>query len=312
MRVSLLLLVLWLLICSPVAAFDPGFSEIVYRVNGLDVPYSVFSYRVLPGDSLRIELRTSEKDYNLRATDGIVRSQTYPNFIWIAPQTPGLVELRIVGENDSTVAMLNTWVMVPLDRKQGEKLNGYRIGNYPSVPLKGLSIYEKPKGLIEVTDSNRNTPVSPHFTLGQFLCKQESGYPKYIIVQEKLLLKLELILQKLNEKGYAYDSITIMSGYRTPYYNHAIGNVKYSRHVWGGAADIFLDESPRDDMMDDLNRDGVHDWRDAAVLYNLVDNLYGQPFYQHLVGGLGRYKKTSNHGPFVHVDVRGFRARWGT
>jgi hypothetical protein len=26
---------------------------------------------------------------------------------------------------------------------------------------------------------------------------------------------------------------------------------------------------------------------------------------------LARYRKTPAHGPFVHVDVRGFRARWG-
>jgi hypothetical protein len=88
--------------------------------------------------------------------------------------------------------------------------------------------------------------------------------------------------------------------------------VKYSRHVWGGAADVFVDENPRDGMMDDLNADGAHDYRDAAVLYELVDGLYDKPFYAPFVGGLGRYKKTAAHGPFVHVDVRGFRARWGT
>ena len=102
-----------------------------------------------------------------------------------------------------------------------------------------------------------------------------------------------------------------MSGYRTPFYNRAIGNVKYSRHLWGGAADIFIDEDPKDGTMDDLNRDGIINYKDAAVLYDIVDDLYGKPFYRIFMGGLGRYKKTANHGPFVHVDVRGFRARWG-
>ena len=62
--------------------------------------------------------------------------------------------------------------------------------------------------------------------------------------------------------------------------------------------------------MDDLNKDNRIDWKDAAVLYELIDNMYGSDFYKRFIGGLGQYKKNNNHGPFVHVDVRGFRARW--
>jgi uncharacterized protein YcbK (DUF882 family) len=102
-----------------------------------------------------------------------------------------------------------------------------------------------------------------------------------------------------------------MSGYRTPYYNELIGNVKRSRHLLGGAADIFIDESPKDGMMDDLNKDGKIDWRDAHILYEIIDDMYGKKFYEPFVGGLARYEKTACHGPFVHVDVRGNRARWG-
>jgi len=29
-----------------------------------------------------------------------------------------------------------------------------------------------------------------------------------------------------------------------------------------------------------------------------------------LVGGIGIYPATSAHGPFVHIDARGTRARW--
>ena len=56
---------------------------------------------------------------------------------------------------------------------------------------------------------------------------------------------------------------------------------------------------------------GKIDFKDVAIIYEIVDELYGKKFYKRLTGGLARYKKTSNHGPFVHVDVRGFRARWG-
>lgn len=207
--------------------------------------------------------------------------------------------------------VIHAFVMVPFSALEGEYLNGYRIGKYPHIPLKQLTIYKPPRGFIEVTPENEDTLVSPHFRLGQFLSKQASGYPKYLVLRERLLLKLELILEKVNEKGYHCGTLHIMSGYRTPYYNKVIGNVKYSRHVWGGAADFFIDENPSDGMMDDLNRDGKIDYRDAGVLYDIIDEMYGRTFYVPFVGGLGRYRKSRSHGPFVHVDVRGFHARWG-
>ena len=132
-----------------------------------------------------------------------------------------------------------------------------------------------------------------------------------MVLQTKLLLKLELILAYVNNNGYRNDTFDVKTGYRTPFYNRSIGNVKYSRHVWGGAADIFKDESPKNNYMDDLNKDGNINWKDAEVLCNMIDGLYGKPFYQRLVGGLGWYRKTTAHAPFVHVDVRGQRSRWG-
>lgn len=201
--------------------------------------------------------------------------------------------------------------MIPYTQLKGGYLNGYRIGNYPSIPLKQLPIYKPPRGFIEVTKENEDTPVSPHFKIKQFLCKQSGPYPKYIVVRERLILKLELILEKANERGYPCNSFNILSGYRTPFYNKAIGNVKYSRHLWGGAADIFIDENPKDNMMDDLNHDGKTDYHDADVLYDIIDDMYGKPFYKLFIGGLGRYRKTPSHGPYVHVDTRGFRTRWG-
>jgi hypothetical protein len=200
---------------------------------------------------------------------------------------------------------------VPASSVRDGYLNGYRIGSYPGTAWKGLAVYRPPRGFIEVTEENRDTPVSPHFTLGQFLCKQQSGYPKYMVLRGRLLLKLELVLEHTNAAGMRADSFHIMSGYRTPHYNHSIGNVGYSRHLWGGAADIFVDDHPEDGVMDDLNADGVFDVKDAGVLYEIVDGLYGKPFYKRFLGGLGQYRRNANHGPFVHVDVRGFRARWG-
>jgi hypothetical protein len=207
--------------------------------------------------------------------------------------------------------LFNVFVTVPLDEARDGTLNGYRIGSYPEKPLRGLEIYHPPPGLVEVTPENLDTRVSPHFRLGQFLCKQGGDFPKYVVLEERLLFLLELLLEKSNERGWNASSFHVMSGYRTPIYNQAIGNVPYSRHVWGGAADVFIDENPRDGRMDDLNGDGKADLRDATAFYDFIDGLFRRPFFARFLGGLGRYDSTPAHGPFVHVDVRGTRARWG-
>jgi len=275
--------------------------------------YRIIGVYVLPGELLRLEVADEDgaNEYAIQSSSGKVTKLGPRKWDWRAPQDTGLHPIKINRASPPDSITLNAFVMVPYDQLQGEYLNGYRIGKYPSIALKRPPIYSPPKGFVEVTPDNEETLLSPHFKLKQFLCNQEGSYPRYIVLKEALVFKLELILSRVNDSGYRCDTLHIMSGYRTPYYNKVIGNVKYSRHLWGGAADIFIDESPKDGIMDDLNHDGRIDYRDAAVLYDIIDQMYGKPFYERFAGGLARYKKTSNHGPFVHVDVRGFRARWG-
>ena len=302
----------------PSASFGGEFSaqkvNFTVHVQDVEIPYNIMSIFVMPDEivTLRISPDKSKSSlFSLRSSQGRIRHVQRNQWRWRAPKVPGLYSLMVSGDQMTDSMSLNIFVMVPKKHQQGEYLNGYRIGNYPKILFKGLSQYKPPRGFVEVTADNADTPVSPHFRLKQFLCKQNGGYPKYLVLKEKLPLKLELILQRLNDKGYRCDSFHVMSGYRTPYYNKAIGNVKYSRHIYGGAADIFIDENPKDKMMDDLNQDGKSDYKDAAIIYEIIDELYGKPYYVKFLGGLARYKKTANHGPFVHLDVRGRRARWG-
>ena len=58
-----------------------------------------------------------------------------------------------------------------------------------------------------------------------------------------------------------------------------------------------------------LNNDKKINRKDAAVLYDLIDQLSRQQGW--IIGGLGEYEANHAHGPFVHVDSRGYRARWG-
>jgi hypothetical protein len=62
--------------------------------------------------------------------------------------------------------------------------------------------------------------------------------------------------------------------------------------------------------MDDLNHDGRIDVDDARVLYDAIETLLTEPLFRRFQGGMGIYPATGAHPPFVHVDVRGGRARW--
>lgn len=295
------------------SAFSPEKAGFSVRIKEDSIPYRIFGVFVLPGEKLVVEVEDEKTNsrFVLTTPAGEKIPMSTGGAEWIAPREKGLYHVDIRDSGSERSMRLNIFVMVPYNEFKGNYLNNYHIGRYPSIPFKKLPIYKPPRGFIEVTEENATTRISPHFTLDQFLSKQAGEFPKYVVLRERLIAKLELILETTNQRGYNCDTFHIMSGYRTPFYNKAIGNVKYSRHVYGGAADLFIDENPRDGMMDDLNRDGRIDYQDAAVLYEIIDELYGTGWYDPFVGGLARYKKTASHGPFVHVDVRGFRARWG-
>lgn len=294
------------------ASFSPGKAKFAVKVNEQVFSYQVNGVFVLPGE--RLTLRTLDIDqgnsYVLQNISGLEAGSTINVWQWQAPREPGLYPLAITRLGSMDSVTLNIFVMVPFQGVKKQQINGYRIGAYPRRPVRLVHLYSLPRGFIEVTEENEETLIAPHFKLKQFVCKQDGSYPKYIVLREQLLWKLEAILERINGRGYRYDTFHIMSGYRTPSYNKAIGNVKHSRHQWGDAADIFVDAYPQDGVMDDLNRDGKINMRDATLLYKIIDGMYGQPVSYHLIGGLGKYSGTAAHGPFVHVDVRGHRVRW--
>ncbi len=120
---------------------------------------------------------------------------------------------------------------------------------------------------------------------------------------------LEGLVGAVQDAGYPITTLGVISGYRTPWYNRSIGNVSNSRHVYGDAFDFFVDLDG-DGRMDDLNGTGRHDRADVDLLAGIVDEFMRRPGNAPLLGGMGRYYKTSRHGGFVHADTRGFPARW--
>jgi hypothetical protein len=291
----------------PVAAdgFDSGKLPFSVVARGLELRYRVFALFVVPGE--RLELRSAAR-LEMESEEGIGEA-IGSAWIWTAPSEIGLYRFRLQTSADTMT--INVFVMRPAHDVKNGKLGDYEIGTYPRDPFRGLLVYRAPKGFVEVTPEMLDVQVSPHFRLGQFLCKQESGWPKYLVLRPELLIKLEQILEQVQQAGVRADSFEIMSGYRTPWYNRQIGNrTDSSRHLYGGAADIFVDVAPRDGVMDDLDGDGVISKADADYLYDLFERWSTTSWWQRFTGGLAAYGPTEAHGPFVHIDARGYRARW--
>jgi hypothetical protein len=203
--------------------------------------------------------------------------------------------------------------MVPFTYKAKGRVGDYRVGWWPAERRRPRSAtYANPDGFIRVTPDNEDTPVSEHFRLRDFLTHdQEDIWPKYLVLREELVDKLELIIDDLAEHGHPDARVVIMSGFRTPEYNaegvgrHG-GRARDSRHQFGDAADIYVDDG--NGVMEDLNGDGRIDTRDVHVLLESVDRV--EAAHPELVGGAGVYRGTKAHGPFLHVDTRGERVRW--
>jgi hypothetical protein len=201
--------------------------------------------------------------------------------------------------------------MRPWHDKQGAYVGPYRMGWWPGERTIVAANYENPVGFIEVTPENGTTRLSEHFRLSDFVTHdQDRVWPKYVVLREALLDKLELVLTTMQAQGVPTSSVRVLSGFRAPYYNAGLvaeGAARASRHQFGDASDIIIDND-HDGRMDDLNRDGRVDLRDTEVILRAVERV--ERTYPELVGGLGLYAGMGPSGPFAHIDVRGSRARW--
>jgi hypothetical protein len=304
-------------LCSLIFLWIPGFgyspskADFSVKIKNLQIPYTEFAVFPSPGEKLILDVLDDDTNHEYRIETALLNSSKQKrSWELTVPSLKGLYSVTVFRIDAGSQIHIKIFSTVPGSLIKNGHLNGYRIGKYPVVLAKMPFVTKPPSHFIEVTVQNRNVSVSPHFKLGQFLCKQEGAYPKYLVLDEVLILKLELILEEVNRRGYTADTLHIMSGYRTPYYNKAIGNVAYSRHLWGKAADIFIDQNPVNNKMDDLNKDGTVDKKDAKLLHDIIDSLVDKKWYQKFLGGLGYYGSNKAHGPFVHIDSRGYKARW--
>lgn len=302
-RISLALILC--LMCLRSAA-----QPMTLMVRGHVVQQPLFSLFAGAGEELRVEvLRPQSPDVQLLLDGRPYGKREGQSWTFAAPPRAGLYRLRLSGSAQLEATDLNLFVGSDSTNVVDGLLNGYRIGPAPPGHQKYPAFYQAPQLYFEVTADNVDTQLSPHFTLRQFLCKQEASYPKYVALKESLLVMLEGLVQEVRQAGYPVETFGVISGYRTPWYNKQIGNVPNSRHVYGDAMDFFVDVD-KDGNMDDLNGDGQRNAADVDLLYNIVQKFKSRRHNGLLVGGVGRYYRAPHHGGFVHVDARGFRARW--
>lgn len=115
--------------------------------------------------------------------------------------------------------------------------------------------------------------LSPHFHRIEFKCK--CNQCDFDTIDSRLLVILEAVRSE-------FGPVKINSAARCLKHNRAIGSTDSSFHVKARACDIVVEgASPK-------------------TVYDFLDEMYGDEI------GLGLYVEQG----FVHVDTRGYRARW--
>lgn len=122
----------------------------------------------------------------------------------------------------------------------------------------------------------------------------QPGDVQYWCMDRRVLHKLLDLLTAMPGMGLDPDQITINHGFRHPRLNVQIRGAKRSRHQLGEAIDLKIG---------DVNHDGVRDSADKGPLIRFLDKKIIANG-----GGVGRYPGSD----VIHLDVRGFRARWDT
>ncbi len=273
-------------------------------IGGLEYNWDVIGRFLLPEEKMAIKILDGENGhFGWIMSDGDLLDVTPKEKIFVAPAKPGFY--TIVISDGKVKKRINIFVMHPFSVLKNRKIKGYVVGKYPkSSPHPNL---QGVKGFIELTEEWQDIFISPNYKIKEFLSQTPDGFPKYLTLREELIYKLELLNDKLRAQGYPLSKLQIVSGFRTPARNYNAGGGRNSAHIYGGAADVFVDEDGDRDI-DDLNHDGRNNSRDSKLLYNIVEELDKELAEKSpsLVGGLGWYRRRD----FIHIDVRGERTRW--
>lgn len=127
------------------------------------------------------------------------------------PSLPGVYDIVVkAGERGRKAEDLKLVTLVPFSEKKDGRIGRYEIGFWPYEAAKPRSpAYASPPGFVEVTRNNKSLRVSEHFELEDFLTKgQDKIWPKYIVLDPRLIDKLELIARELEAAARTWTAST--------------------------------------------------------------------------------------------------------
>lgn len=292
---------IWLLLLGvpddPVPA-EPAFS---LTVNGSPLAPHMSAFIAESGSQVSVSCSDS-LEWNFAGTQGSGRE-----FRFTLSRSHGVFTLT--AHNASS---LQEWaVIVPV---QGSRMRTTTLNSYPMGFFGGTQTVTRrhiPDRFIELNGSTIGTRLSTHFAISDFLCTIRGDWPQYMALDLQLVQKLEALLSQVRTLYPEARSIHIISGFRTPAYNSEIGNeTDTSLHLYGKAADFWIEGWPPNNLMDDVDRNKRIDVYDGEYLIGLVRALEARG--DVAAGGASAYRWTESHGPYVHVDTRGSAARWQT
>ena len=281
--------------------------------------------KLAPGDGVRQIARAPSQPglYHLAW-----RSDAAPGALVPASSAPGAPQ---VSADSSELVVL---VLAAAETEiRGErtmlKVNGKSIGGYHD-PLKSTvkrvrehaADYQAPKFFAALTSESAKLRLGPDFDLGDLIAFKDyiGADGKKVFTSERhtdvfplrpeLIEKLILLRERLRQKGVAVTRFGVTSAFRTPDYNRSIGGATFSRHCYGDAIDLYIDED-HDHKMDDLNGDGKIDRKDGLVIANACRELELEG--KVVPGGIGVYEWDGDESvrSHVHIDCRGYISRWG-
>ncbi len=283
-------------------------------VKDLVVDSNIFFASILPGEAItititpKVPIANSHWSVQTGHLSGVGLERVY-----MPPYKPGRYPVTITShyKGRKLEATIQIFSLVPFNRIKNGRLEGFEIGTYPDPREKRNSpYYQYPRGFIRVVKDDVNVHITENYRLGEFLPHAYRRWPKFVLVDEKLALKLEIVTNEFRARGLMKKRFKFLSAFRPPARNKKSGQSEFSRHQYGCAVDMFVDDSGKGDWMDDLSFDGRVNLLDALVMYRIIDEMEGKGDLKGLEGGLGAYPPRRSHGPFVHMDVRGGPARW--
>jgi uncharacterized protein YcbK (DUF882 family) len=242
----------------------------------------------------------------VRLDDSVAASERRPlaGSAMTAPPEPGFYQLALVrGTVRRIVRGLTISVLVPFEAKQGATIDGYRIGTFLA-ERRGGEGKDLPAGFVKVTAELRDVPLTKHLRVGDFLVRDgQPQWPRYTAISPRVLDKVELVVAAVARMRGDSEEVKVLldvhSGFRSPSYNRTVPRAaRDSRHQYGDAIDVAID----------ANGDGRLTASDTKLVARAVEAVERE--HPDLVGGMGLYTSRRYNQPYVHIDVRGTRARW--